>query len=84
MRWGGDEFVIIVSDGKCDEAYTLAEKIRKIVEHYRFDQVGKVTISSGAVEALKSDTEDSLLKRADDAMYKAKGAGGNRSKAIKM
>ena len=84
VRWGGDEFVIIVSDGKCDEAYTLAEKIRKIVEHYRFDQVGKVTISSGAVEALKSDTEDSLLKRADDAMYKAKGAGGNRSKAIKM
>jgi PleD family two-component response regulator len=53
------------------------------VEDYRFDQVGKVAISLGVVEALESDTENSLLKRVDDAMYKAKREGGNRSEAIK-
>jgi diguanylate cyclase (GGDEF)-like protein len=83
VRWGGDEFVIIVPECTCNEAYALAEKIRRIAEDYRFDQVGKVTISSGVVEALESDTEDSLVKRADDALYKAKGEGGNRSEAIK-
>jgi diguanylate cyclase (GGDEF)-like protein len=83
VRWGGDEFVIIVPECTCDEACSLAEKIRKIVEDYRFDKVGKVTISSGIVEALESDTEDTLLKRADNAMYVAKGEGGNRSKAVK-
>jgi diguanylate cyclase (GGDEF)-like protein len=29
VRWGGNEFIIIVSDNKCDQAYPLAEKIRK-------------------------------------------------------
>jgi GGDEF domain-containing protein len=65
-----------------DEAYIVAEKIRKMVEGYIFDQVGELTISLGVVEALASDTEDSLLKRVDDAMYKAKREGGNRSEAI--
>jgi diguanylate cyclase (GGDEF)-like protein len=84
VRWGGEEFLIICSDIKLDEACTLAEKIRRIVEDYSFDQVGKVTISLGVVEALESDTEDSLLKRADNAMYKVKGEGGNGSEAIQM
>jgi diguanylate cyclase (GGDEF)-like protein len=83
VRWGGEEFLIICSDSKMDEAYIVAEKIRKMVEGYIFDQVGKLTISLGVVEALDSDTEDSLLKRVDDAMYKAKREGGNRSEAIK-
>jgi PleD family two-component response regulator len=54
-----------------------------MVEGYIFDQVGKLTISLGVVEVLNSDTEDSLLKRVDDAIYKAKREGGNRSEAIK-
>jgi diguanylate cyclase (GGDEF)-like protein len=82
VRWGGEEFLIICSDSKMDEAYIVAEKIRKMVEGYIFDQVGELTISLGVVEALASDTEDSLLKRVDDAMYKAKREGGNRSEAI--
>ncbi len=83
VRWGGEEFLIICSDSKMDETYIMAEEIRKMVEGYIFDQVGKLTISLGVVEALDSDTEDSLLKRVDDAMYKAKTEGGNRSEAIK-
>jgi diguanylate cyclase (GGDEF)-like protein len=79
VRWGGDEFVIVVPESTLNEAYAMAEKIRKIVQNYRFDNVGTVTISLGVVEALDSDTEDTLLKRVDDVMYKAKREGGNRS-----
>jgi diguanylate cyclase (GGDEF)-like protein len=78
VRWGGEEFLIICSDRKMDETYIVTEKIRKMAEGYIFDQVGKLTISLGVVAALDSDTEDSLLKRVDNAMYKAKREGGNR------
>jgi len=83
VRWGGEEFLIICSDSKLNEAGVVAEKIRKIVEGYVFDQVGKLTISLGVIEALDSDTDDSLLKRVDDAMYKAKREGGNRTEAVR-
>jgi len=78
VRWGGEEFVIIPSETNLEKAHALAERIRKITESYKFDTVGKVTISMGVTEFEEGDTGDSFIKRADDAMYKAKEKGRNR------
>ena len=82
VRWGGEEFMIISLETNLKEAYVLAERIRETIEIYTFDDVGKVTVSLGLTEFKEDDTEDSLIKRADDAMYEAKKKGKNRVEVI--
>ncbi|HLA00978.1 MAG TPA: GGDEF domain-containing protein, partial [Thermodesulfovibrionales bacterium] len=78
VRWGGEEFMIISSETSLKEVSALAERIREIIESSTFEDVGKVTVSFGVTEFRANDTEDSLIKRADDAMYEAKKKGRNR------
>jgi diguanylate cyclase (GGDEF)-like protein len=78
VRWGGEEFMIISSETNLKEVSALAERIREIIESSTFKDVGKVTVSFGVTEFRGNDTEDSLIKRADDAMYEAKKKGRNR------
>ena len=82
VRWGGEEFVVIAPETDVDKAKVLAERIRKSIEGYRFDQIGTITISLGVTQYRENDTEDSFIKRADDAMYAAKGKGRNRVEVI--
>lgn len=78
VRWGGEEFVIIAPEIKLKGARVLAERIRRSVEEFKFNNVDGVTLSLGVTELKKTDSADSILKRADDAMYKAKKKGRNR------
>lgn len=78
FRWGGEEFLILSSETQLDKAHALAERIRKAIESYKFKKVGKITVSFGVTEFKERDTQDSFIKRADDAMYKAKEKGRNR------
>jgi diguanylate cyclase (GGDEF)-like protein len=81
-RWGGDEFVLLAPDTDSKSAYVVAERIRYHVEHSPPKVAGQeliITISVGLVTYpgyASSVTE--LLKRADDAMYNAKGLGKNQ------
>jgi diguanylate cyclase (GGDEF)-like protein/PAS domain S-box-containing protein len=77
-RWGGEEFIILAPGTNIDKALVLAERIRNAIERYKFEDVGKVTISSGVTEFTMNDTKDSFIKRADDTMYEAKKQGRNR------
>ena len=78
VRWGGEEVMIISSETNLKDVSALAERIREIIESSTFEDVGKVTVSFGVTEFRENDTEDSLIKRADDAMYEAKKKGRNR------
>ncbi len=78
IRWGGEEFNIITPDTDIKRAEVLADRIRKAVESYRFDQAGTLTISLGVAQFMADDNEDTFVKRADDAMYVAKNKGRNR------
>ncbi len=78
IRWGGEEFIVIALDTDLRGAEVMAEKIRKAIENYNFDKVGRVTVSFGVTQFKQDDTEDSLMKRVDDALYQAKGKGRNR------
>lgn len=76
-RWGGEEFIILCYLTDMKEAVNLAEKLRQKVESYSFLKVGQLTISLGVSEYLSGDMEDTLIRRADNALYKAKESGRN-------
>ena len=85
-RYGGEEFAAVLIDTDEKEAMVVAERIRRHVEGYKFrgdDEVPVVskTISLG-VAVFPGDSpasgKEELVKRADDAMYRAKKGGRNR------
>jgi diguanylate cyclase (GGDEF)-like protein/PAS domain S-box-containing protein len=78
VRWGGEEFVLVAPETDLEGAKVLVERVRKAVEGYKFDKVGRVTVSLGIAQFKENDTKDGLIKRADNAMYKAKTGGRNR------
>jgi diguanylate cyclase (GGDEF)-like protein len=77
-RWGGEEFVKILPNTSIDEAIKVAVYLRKEIQSYTFVDDLKVTCSFGISQFNNGDTKDSLIKRADDALYKAKANGRNR------
>jgi len=81
-RWGGEEFLIVLPFTDLKNAFKLAEKLRKIIENYNFNGI-KVTISFGVAEFNKNDNTDTLINRADKALYQAKESGRNRVVYIK-
>jgi diguanylate cyclase len=80
-RFGGEEFVVLMPETDLDSAVIAAEKLRVAVEqcqfHYQNAQVS-ITISAGLAQLHKDDSTESLFKRADEAMYRAKQAGRNQ------
>lgn len=75
-RWGGEEFLIILPNTNKDDAFILAEKLRKLIEGYDFNNGIKVTASFGITECF-DDNEDKCLNCADKALYEAKEANRN-------
>ena len=79
IRWGGDEFIIIPVETSLEGAAVVSERLRQAIELFAFEKVGRLTASFGVVQFNKDDdTESIILKRLDDALYKAKNGGGNR------
>ncbi|NPA58044.1 MAG: diguanylate cyclase [Aquificae bacterium] len=78
-RWGGEEFMILAPIKREEDAYKIAEKIRKKIESYHFDPVGRITVSLGISFYRKGDTIKSLVRRADAALYEAKKTGKNKT-----
>ncbi|WP_321311623.1 transporter substrate-binding domain-containing protein [Halarcobacter sp.] len=78
-RWGGEEFLLILPEIDKDGLEQLIEKIRNSISKYHIDKVGIKTVSIGATIYQKNDTPDVIIKRADDALYKAKDTGRNKT-----
>ncbi|OYP35126.1 hypothetical protein CG709_06170, partial [Lachnotalea glycerini] len=81
IRWGGEEFIIVMFETNIYDAAVLAEKTREIIENYDFEYVKHITVSIGVTEKCISDTNESCVKKADEAMYRAKSDGRNRMAA---
>lgn len=77
-RWGGEEFAILTALADRAKAQALAEKLRQILAASVFPLDRSVTASFGVALLTAEDTAETLIRRADQALYAAKGAGRNR------
>jgi len=75
LRWGGEEFIILLPETDVLGAEKIAERIRQTIEAYNFTTAGHQTASFGVAE-LKQDYQI-LIKQADESLYKAKENGRN-------
>ena len=81
-RYGGEEFLVILPYTPLEEAYRIAERIRKTTEElvwFEEEPTVNITISGGvAIFQSDTDTAEKLIARADENLYRAKEAGRNR------
>ncbi len=77
-RWGGEEFVTVLSGLSGDETYCFAEKLRKTIAEEDFGEVGHITCSVGVSQLNNDDSFEDVFDRMDRAMYSSKKAGKNR------
>jgi diguanylate cyclase (GGDEF)-like protein len=72
IRWGGEEFLVVIRGIAEQDVLTVAERLRNAINRELFPPVGKLTASGGATSRRESDTLESLIARADKALYQAK------------
>jgi diguanylate cyclase (GGDEF)-like protein/PAS domain S-box-containing protein len=82
IRWGGEEFLLLLPETRCEEAAIIADRLRSSIEATQIQHDGhgvSVTVSIGVAEVGQSDASvQELISRADRALYLAKSNGRNR------
>ena len=79
-RYGGEEFAILLTQTNGQQALTIAEKLRKLVEGWQFPGVPRTITISAGVAAFPADgrTRDEIIRAADNGLYAAKQGGRNK------
>lgn len=79
VRWGGEEILVICPKTKPEGAKKVAEKLRLQIAEMRFPSCDlSISVSMGVANVVATDTFEQALKRADDALLRAKNSGRNR------
>jgi diguanylate cyclase (GGDEF)-like protein/PAS domain S-box-containing protein len=82
IRWGGEEFLLLLPETACGVALPVAERLRQAIEAVtveRGGQIIKMTVSIGVAEPAEGDSgPEDTVRRADGALYRAKTSGRNR------
>jgi diguanylate cyclase (GGDEF)-like protein len=83
VRFGGDEFIVLLENTTIDEAYQVAERVRSNansmdITRYVPDQSLSLSIGVANSLMLRTRSISSLIKKADIAMYRSKGIGKNK------
>ncbi|EOB4971348.1 diguanylate cyclase [Vibrio fluvialis] len=83
-RAGGEEFMIFLPKTGTEKAFQAAERIRKSIENYSFEKVGNITISIGISfwNGQQQKQIDDAIKQSDQALYRAKDNGRNRTEIL--
>ncbi|MBQ8093589.1 MAG: diguanylate cyclase, partial [Clostridia bacterium] len=82
-RWGGEEFMLLLTNYSFETAAELANDIRRTFSSKVSRVSGRHTLCAGVAEAIPDDTMDSFVKRADRGLYQAKAQGRNQIVQIK-
>jgi len=75
VRWGGEEFLILIEKTDINQAFSVAEKIRKNLSRMKHRIVKRTTVSLGVSQFISNFND--LFKKADEALYIAKNEGRN-------
>ena len=81
-RWGGEEFTILLPHTALDAALEISHRLSAALYESTIEPAGRVSASFGVTPIRKDENLNSLVKRADAALYKAKEAGRNRVEVI--
>lgn len=81
-RWGGEEFLIVCPETNLTNAAHLAKTLCRRIETAQFDRVGPQTASFGATGFKQGDDSQTIIFRADKALYLAKSQGRNRVEIV--
>jgi diguanylate cyclase len=88
-RYGGEEFIVLLVDTSLDKATIFADQIRNSISKKGLkikktgQSLGTITVSLGVSEIRPGDTPESVVERADSALYLAKDSGRNNVKSEK-
>jgi len=77
VRWGGEEFLLLLPDTIIENAVTIAEMLRKEISQIDTGSDLSVTASFGVTQCREGDTKERLFARLDKALYSAKKSGKN-------
>jgi diguanylate cyclase (GGDEF)-like protein len=80
-RWGGEEFGLLLPHTRPEDAVSVCERLRKAFAGLRFPEIDpelRISVSIGLADEAGLETHESLLARADQALYAAKRAGRDR------
>jgi diguanylate cyclase (GGDEF)-like protein len=78
MRWGGEEFLVLLPDVGLAGARIFAERVRENVQNLSVADAGRITVSAGVSELVGDEEPAVALARADANLYRAKAGGRNR------
>jgi diguanylate cyclase (GGDEF)-like protein len=78
IRYGGEEFLLILPETGRESAGVVGDRLRKLLGEAKLCIPRKITVSGGIVECGPDDTADSMIKRADGLLYRAKQTGRDR------
>lgn len=76
-RWGGEEFILLCPESRLEQSYKLAENLRLKLNSAQWPEGIQLTGSFGVAEIKPNESITSVLKRADEALYRAKDGGRN-------
>ena len=82
-RFGGEEFVAVFPESDSQKAYSICERIRLSIENYPWHKIEpnlKVTVSLGICDDTSLGSGETMISRADDALYEVKNSGKNNVK----
>jgi len=77
VRWGGEEFLLVLPGVSLEDAQRLADRIRRAVEAIEFPGAGRITLSAGAAGLGLDFSFEEMLATADRRLYQAKSSGRN-------
>jgi diguanylate cyclase len=80
-RYGGEEFIILLPETPLHEATVALTRLQRELTRKFFLHANEkilITFSAGVTQMLPNDNQSTVIKRADEAMYKAKQSGKNR------
>ncbi len=82
VRWGGEEFIILMRVSDIDSLKNVSEKVRSSIEKHHFEEAQKITASFGLTVYVKGENIINAIARMDKALYMAKKSGRNQCRVL--